>query len=315
MSRLLSSIAQNSILDDIEVIISDDCSTENFDDVIEQFRKKFTIKFIKNDKHYGFPRAGRQNGADNATGKWMCFADQDDSFIENAFDDVRKYIVNNDIHNCLFSNFYEESVEMNRKVIRSSFSGWTHGKFYELAFWKKYDISYDELDYCEDINLSAKIDCIMCAERIKPNTYDKTVYIWRRRSDSLADTTYFANSMPDYIDATLSIVIRYLEKYKDDEALFMTFNIKFISNMMNIYFNFQSNLLYEKKKILLETMARFQPIFTRYKEITGFTTSDIIYYIYNELTDLYLQVRNDNYSQVPFVEKESIRDWILLYLE
>ena len=37
LPRLLESIKHNDCLDKIEVIISDDCSTEPFDDVLEKF--------------------------------------------------------------------------------------------------------------------------------------------------------------------------------------------------------------------------------------------------------------------------------------
>lgn len=67
LKRLLTSIDTNYCIDDIEVILSDDLSTEPFDDLIEDFNN-LTIKIIKNDKHYGFPRAGRQHGLEEAKG-------------------------------------------------------------------------------------------------------------------------------------------------------------------------------------------------------------------------------------------------------
>lgn len=314
LETLLTSILHNRCLNEIEVIISDDCSTEDFDDVIENF-SQLNIRKIVNEKHYGFPRAGRQNGADNANGTWICFSDQDDYFKDNAFDNILKYIKKHNIKNCLFSNFIEYQIDTGKQIIRSAESGWTHGKFYEKEFWDKYNICYDEINYCEDVNLSSKIDCITTAENIECKTYDKPVYVWKRRGNSLADEEYFVKSLPEFAKATSGVIVNYVEQYKDNEELFLKFNVKFISTLMNIYFNLQSNLVYDKKTIMLKTAESLQPTYTKYKEITGFTTGDMIYYIYNELTDLYDHVRKENYDQIPFVEKDSIRDWLLMYFE
>lgn len=314
LNTLLTSICENKCLDEIEVIVSDDCSTENFDDILAQY-DKLTIRTIVNDRHYGFPRTGRQNGADQAKGDWIYFADQDDYFVSNALDDVRQYIIDNDIKNVLYADFIEESAETSIRIVRDGFKGWTHGKFFEREFWNKHNIHYDDVRYCEDINLSTKIDCILCTERLKLNGYKKPVYVWNRRSDSLANVKYFVDSMPDYINATAGVIIDYVEKYKNDPELFMLFNVKFIASLLNIYFCFQTSFLNNNKKVLLNAISIFEPYFTRFKKVTKFTVTDIIYYINTDLMNLYHQTRQDNYNQVPFVEQISFQDWLLAYFD
>lgn len=314
LMTMLDSITHNECLEDIEVIISDDCSTENFDDTLDKY-DTLTIRKIVNKEHYGFPKQGRQNGADAAQGEWICFADQDDYFVDGAFDDIKEHITQKNLHNCLFTNFVEESAETGDRILRGALKGWTHGKFYEKKFWDKYNIGYDDVRYCEDINLSTKIDCITCVYDITNNVYDKPIYIWRRRSDSLANIDYYVNSMPDYVNATIKVLVDYVEKYQHNEKLFVMFNAKFISALLNIYFCFQSDLLNCKKEVMLKTVLTIQPYFTKFKKITGFSNIDLVYFINTDLREMYNQVRTDNYSQVPFVEQILFGDWLEAYFD
>ena len=71
---LLNSIIANQCKDEIEVILADDCSTIDLNNIIEIY-PELNIKIIVNQKHAGFPRMGRQNGLDAAQGEWITFAD------------------------------------------------------------------------------------------------------------------------------------------------------------------------------------------------------------------------------------------------
>ena len=316
LPQILGSIAKNKHLDRLEVILSDDCSSEPFEDVLEQF-KMLNIRIIKNDEHKGFPRCGRQHGADEAKGEWFTFADQDDYYVPYAFDDIITFIKSVKAKNYITSDFIEESVETGEQIVRNRFKGWTHGKFYEKKFWVENGICYDNVDYCEDINLSVKLDCLVTSENIKTFEYDKPLYIWRRRKDSLASIEYFIKSMPDYITATLGVTLGYVEKYKNLENKQLTdaFYIKFLATFLHIYFYFQSHILNDKKQVLLESVSIAQPIWTRFKEVSGFTNADIINFFNGDLMWLYQKTRNDDYSQIPFIEQLSFADWLTLYFD
>ena len=312
--RLLKSITQNACLDKIEVIISDDCSTDTFDDVLEQFSN---INFLKicNKKHSSFPRDGRQNGMDNAHGKWIAFADQDDYFIENSFDKLMSFIENNNAQNIIVSNFIEQSSETGNEIIRTKDSGWTHGKLYEKEFLEKYDIKYDEINYCEDINLTNKIDCVLTINQIVPFEFKEYFYVWLRRKDSLSDIEYFRQSMPDYINATLGVIIESIDKNVDNTNVIGILNVKFIIALLHVYFYYQSRQLYGDKQGLIRSLAVLQPIYSRFKLITGFGNEDIIGFVHNDLIMVYEQTRTGDFNQIPFIEQVSFVDWMRLYLD
>ena len=312
LPTLLTSISKNECIDDIEIIISDDCSTKPFNEIVNSFGN-LRINQISNDKHYGFPRNGRQHGAEVATGKWITFADQDDYFLDNAFDKIKTFIEENEAENYLVSDFIIETVSSGKYTICDGKKGWTHGKFYEKSFWDKYNLGYDEIDHCEDINLSTKVSCIMSIENIIGYQFTEPIYVWHRRNDSLCDTQYFIEGMPDYERCTIGVIMDYMEKYKDDEKILGELNVKFITALYHTYFYFQTDLLKYNKKMLFETLAVLHPIFDRYKKLTQCTVNDIIRVTNEDLRNLYSEIRNGDYQQVPFLESMTFIDWMKAY--
>lgn len=311
---LLDSITKNDCIDDITVLISDDCSSEPFDDILTDY-KNLDIQVIKNEQHQGFPRAGRQHGADNVKTPWFCFADQDDRFVDHAFDGIKKFIEENNAEKYIVSDLICDVKETGERIIFENYKGWTHGKFYEKAFWDKYGIQYDKIHYCEDIGLTTKVDCLMIALKAKAFEYQGSVYIWNRRDDSLANEEYFIKSFPEYIQITFGMCIKYMEKYKDNEELFKIYVLKAIMAFLHVYFYLQSPILYNRNEEKHKIALCLQPLYTHFKNLIGHTNTSFIDFVHIELIDIYNQTRNDDFKQVPFIEQISFRDWINSYLD
>lgn len=233
LPRMLESITHNRCASDIEVIISDDCSDEDFTDVVNQYSDKLTIVCTKNKEHYGAPLMGRQNGADVATGKWICFADQDDYWLTSAFDLVKEKIEEDNCKNYLVTDFYIEHLDGSTEEIIQA-GNWTHGKFYEKKFWDEYKVSYPEnIRYCEDIALSVNVNCILYDNNLERFYYPCFTYAWIEREDSLskanglADDSYFFKSIPEYTKGTLG---QYIAKMQKDDY--------YLINIIDMYFHF-----------------------------------------------------------------------------
>lgn len=315
LPRLLESISHNQCLEDIEVIISDDCSTEEFDDIIEQYSEKLNIRKIINEEHTGFPRAGRQNGATEAKGDWICFADQDDYYLNGAFDKVKEIITKNNLKYMVISNFIVENSETYQQYTENGIKGWTHGKFYQRDFWINEKLGYDDVKYCEDINLSTKTSCILIANKQEYTLIEEPIYVWCRRRDSLSEGSYFVNSFPDYIRATLNVIMQYIEKYKDtqDEEILNNYNLLFIQTFLHMYFYLQSDYFFTEKLKMIEIIKLLQPIFTRYKEIFNYTNETFIKLISIDLLEIYNSIRNGDFLQIPFIEQIAFKDWINIF--
>lgn len=81
IERCINSIPKR---DDIEIIVVDDCSTDNTLKVLEKFDN---IKVIKNDKNLGIGLT-RNKLLDNASGEYVFFLDSDDYLYTDAFNKV-----------------------------------------------------------------------------------------------------------------------------------------------------------------------------------------------------------------------------------
>lgn len=316
ISKLLQSIERNQCLEDIEIVLSDDCSDENFDEILVSF-SDLNIRKIANKKHTGFPRTGRENGMLCAQGEWVCFCDQDDYFLDNAFDKVKAYIINNHVQDYLACDFVLENANTDEcKLVDASF-GWTHGKFYERNFLYEHNVHYDDIQHCEDTNFTTIISCIIIEERKSIYVLKEPVYMWHKTKDSLSNGEYFLNSMPDYIRATFGVIIKYIEKHMhdNDRAILYEYVTQFIRTFLHVYFYLQAPVFLHRKDKVIEAITCLTPYFNRFKAAIGMNNDNII----NSLTTnpenikFYNEVRSVDSEQIPFVESICFKDWINCY--
>ncbi|WP_435264081.1 glycosyltransferase family 2 protein [Tenacibaculum sp. nBUS_03] len=78
-----------------ELIIVDDCSTDNTEQVIKEFSKKDErIKFFKNIKNSG-AAVSRNVGLENSTGRFISFIDSDDLWNPTKLAEQIKFMIDN----------------------------------------------------------------------------------------------------------------------------------------------------------------------------------------------------------------------------
>lgn len=95
-----------------ELIISDDCSTDNTKEVIAPYLKADErIKYICNSNNSGAANT-RNNALKIAKGKWIAFLDSDDLWLPEKLEKQIKFMVEN---SCYFS--YTEYIEMTEEGI------------------------------------------------------------------------------------------------------------------------------------------------------------------------------------------------------
>ena len=87
--------ALNSTLNDqgvtLEVIVVDDCSSDNTIEIVQSFQDKYRqVRLIKR-AHRGGPSAARNDGLRNAVGKWVAILDADDEFLPQRLSNLTAY--------------------------------------------------------------------------------------------------------------------------------------------------------------------------------------------------------------------------------
>ena len=84
LARALDSLA-TQVNKNFNVILVDDCSSEDLLSILNQYKNKLDIKYIRNDKNIGCGMS-RQRGIDEADAEYIAFLDADDILLPNAVD-------------------------------------------------------------------------------------------------------------------------------------------------------------------------------------------------------------------------------------
>lgn len=216
---LLQSIVEQHCSDDIEVVISDDCSSKQYDDIIKPFENKLFIKRVKTDYNFSTNNT-RQRGLENATGYWITFADHDDMFEPDVFIQVKNAIISTgEKYECVTD--FRELDPINNSVIREHIynRSWTHGNFYNLDnFIKKYNICYmKDLPSHEDIYFSCLTDCVLYElKNFKCLGLHIFTYRWYKHKDSTTmkrdkQRNFIEEKLNDYI---IAVVYPHIREYK-----------------------------------------------------------------------------------------------------
>lgn len=89
IGECLESILQQSF-QDFEIIIVDDCSTDNSAAVVENFLPKFSgrLKIIRTEKNFGNPAMPQNIGIKKAQGKYLFMLDNDDAITKTALEEL-----------------------------------------------------------------------------------------------------------------------------------------------------------------------------------------------------------------------------------
>lgn len=127
LERAIESVLNQTYDNIIEIIITDDGSTDNTKEVIEKYKKKDSrIIYVSNKKYIHGPTGNKNNGLDYASGEFIGLLDDDDILLENSISDLievyMKYGYKMIFGNCIRSDnnqftgrHYNKSEEINYK--------------------------------------------------------------------------------------------------------------------------------------------------------------------------------------------------------
>ncbi len=174
LPRLLSSIPDRH---DIQVVVIDDNSglkKDDFKSLPSFFDANFSIIFLSENKGAG---SARNEGIKIANGKWLIFADSDDYFAQNAFQNFDTFLnddsdivyfrtesvdLNNDInptrgnyYNQLVEHYSPDDIKSVEKLRFNHGVPWSKMVKKELVTFN--NIKFDTIKYSNDVMFSTKI--------------------------------------------------------------------------------------------------------------------------------------------------------------
>lgn len=200
----------NSILNqtykNIEVLLIDDCSTDNSGDIAKQYEQKDNrCKYIRREKNGGLS-AARNTGVEHATGEYLSFVDSDDWVSENfilhlidkakeqdaditvcdyiMIDDNGKETPGNTLENLDDSSSIEEKIAYIRNHVVT--------KLYNREFFMKQNLKFpEEIKRAAEMGLSIP----MLTRTNKIAILNEALYYYYQRSNSISN-----NRKPERID-------------------------------------------------------------------------------------------------------------------
>lgn len=199
LRRALASIASQNTIQDIEITIVDDASTnENYENIVAPFRAFCPIKILKNQINAG-PGVARQIGLNNTNNEYIIFMDADDTFydcfsIQHLRDGIEEEGNDpNDVYQAAAGVFLECINEYNNKLIHGYMNVEVHkknfvhvfAKIYRRSFIEKYEIKFHPTSRAnEDAGFTTAIRLI-ANEHEKINFIEEVVYCWRENLSSI----------------------------------------------------------------------------------------------------------------------------------
>jgi len=177
-----------------ELIIVDDCSTDDTDDVVSQYLADKRIRYIKNDTNSG-AAVSRNRALREAKGKWIAFLDSDDLWEPDKLQKQISFMRDNGYH-FSYTNYIEidEESKANGKSVTGPKRISKHG-MYNYCWMGCLTVMYDadtvgliqiadikkNNDYAMWLKVCKKANCYLL---------DETLARYRKRSGSISNHGY-----------------------------------------------------------------------------------------------------------------------------
>ena len=138
--RTLCSICEQEVVDDLEVILVNDCDEIGYQKFVDMFSPYYNIREIKRETNGG-PGDSRQTGIEAATSPLITFIDADDTFSGRfALKTLRTQLLQDPNNACIFSRFLED--QKVSYLVHQEENPWMFGKMYKRDFLINHNIKF-----------------------------------------------------------------------------------------------------------------------------------------------------------------------------
>ena len=193
--RTVSSIAEQTIKDDLEVtIVNDACPNGDYHEIVSMFSPYISIREIKLDVNGG-PGVARQFGIDATHNPYFTCIDADDTFAgTNALEILRTaieepVIIQNrqipEAYQAVSSTFLQLSDNVRTIVPHQNDMVWMFGKLYRRKFIDKYKIRFNETRANEDTGFNTIVRLLCTNPQEQLRFIPEATYYWHNKVDSI----------------------------------------------------------------------------------------------------------------------------------
>ena len=218
-----------------ELLIVDDCSTDNTDEIIREF-KDDRIKYFKNEKNSG-AAISRNKALREAKGKWIAFLDSDDLWEKEKLEKQINFMKDNTYY---FSYTQYQEIDENSKSLNKLVTGpkrITKTGMYNYCWLGCLTVMYnaEKIGLIQIENLPKNNDYAIWLKAIKKaNCYllKENLAKYRIRSGSISN------------HGVMKLIKYHYILYRDGEK--MNPIISFLNTIRNLIFGFAKKIFYVK---------------------------------------------------------------------
>lgn len=265
LKKCLNSLV-NQTLDDIEIIIVNDGSTDDSEEIIKKYESEYKNKILFINKKNGGQGSARNIGIKRASGDYIGFVDSDDFVDKNMFKTMYEEAIENDsdIVICALNDYFEknkqsseihlnlkEDVSINEALVNSIPS--VVNKIYKKDLILKNELLFDENIWYEDFPYSMQL--ILNANKIR--YIDKCYYYYFHRIKSTMHNENIEKNL-DILKA-FDILINYLKEKNiydryQDEINYLALKEIYIATINRIVRTSNKN---KDKKVIIKKIKQY----------------------------------------------------------
>ncbi|KRI58433.1 hypothetical protein APD18_05015, partial [Acinetobacter baumannii] len=205
----LESIA-NQNYKNIEILICDDCSSDNSVLIIEKFiekNKDINVRFFKNHSNMGYLKTSNFL-ASHATGEYISFQDADDLALPDRFNKLKKHLIENslDLVGSYCGIFFKKNhllsvvkYSLNHNDIIKDLSEKNHPPFCGSSIMVKSEVIKKCGLYCDDFDRigAEDFDWIyrVALAGFKMGNFPEPLYLYRQHNQSVTRLNFQENKI------------------------------------------------------------------------------------------------------------------------
>ena len=309
VKEALNSLLNQTMIDEIEVIMVDDGSTDSSKYIIEEYAEKYE-NFYAYHKENGGLSSARNYGMQYAKGEYIHFFDSDDLLDFNAYEKLYEY-AKKDKYDMIVGNFLKFNSEktwsqgmsefvfkdIKEEVINTNLLN-TPNLAWDTFVWNK----IFRKEFLEDINIKFVENLTYEDKLFSIEVYDKAkkialvndyIYYWRARDVGTSITQDYSLKRPTDLIKIFNLITEYIKQNISEKEILDTKYLKWLIWDIPLYINMINKFPEEYHEFLIENAAEicdlipqefYENINTYYKTLTDIIRDEDLENLYRFLS-------------------------------
>lgn len=275
LEEALDSILNQTMINDIEVLMIDDGSCDNSRYIIEKYALDYDNFFSFHNKNIGQGQE-RNFGISQARGEYIHFMDSDDYIVPTFYEElyslakkedydfamcsISRYTKNSNwrenVYDAVFKDIKESILSTNITKNNSLvYDTCTVNKIIKKSFLEKNQIYFPNKKILyEDLLFSIKLHC----DANNIGIINKDLYLWRYRKD-FSSVTQQRQNIENFNDrhAIIDSIEKYLKENDIDDEIIVASHLKWLNHDMFLYIKEITEYSTENQRYIIEEINKF----------------------------------------------------------